>query len=296
MPGATNTRKLALAALCAAAALFAQPVAGVEAKTLRFAFQGELKAVDPYAIMESFSLAMGNSVYEGLIRRGPDLKIEPCLATSWETLDPLHWRFHLRQGVKFHEGQDFTADDVVFSAQRLRTPGSDLKSLVPPDAKVVKVDDHTVDFILTKPDPLLINQWEAWGIFSKKWAEEHGATDATSANSTTPPYAALHANGTGPFILVSHEPGVKTIWKKNPNWWDKPKHNLDEVVVHAHSVERHARRRAALGRDRLDGSGSARRSGAHQCQFRHRGGERARNRAPSSSASTRCAPSCCMRA
>src|SRR5580704_11213769 len=223
--------KLALTALSAAtiiAGTFLAPEAS--AKTLRFAFQGELKAVDPYAINESFSLSVNGSVYEGLIRRGQDMKIEPCLATSWETLDPLHWRFHLRKGVKFHGGEDFTADDVVFSAQRLHTQGSDIKNLVAPDTKVVKVDDYTVDFILTHPDPLLMAQWESWGIFSKKWSEEHGATQATAMNATTPPYAALHANGTGPFILVSHEPGVKTVWKRNPDWWDKPKHNLDEVV------------------------------------------------------------------
>jgi len=234
--GAGFTRRPGFASKLACAIVGATFLAGAaqvhvaEAKTLRFAFQGELKAVDPYALMESFSLAMGSAVYEGLIRRGPDLKIEPCLATSWETLDPLHWRFHLRKGVKFHGGEDFTADDVVFSAQRLHTQGSDIKNLVAPDTKVVKVDDYTVDFILTHPDPLLIAQWENWGIFSKKWSEEHGATEATAMNATTPPYAALHANGTGPFILVSHEPGVKTVWKKNPNWWDTPRHNLDEVV------------------------------------------------------------------
>ncbi len=223
--------KLALTALSAAtiiAGTFLAPEAS--AKTLRFAFQGELKAVDPYAINESFSLSVNGSVYEGLIRRGQDMKIEPCLATSWETLDPLHWRFHLRKGVKFHDGEDFTADDVVFSADRVHSAGSDIKNRVPLDAKVVKVDDYTVDFILKTPNPLLINEWETWGIFSKKWSEEHGAADATAMNATTPPYAALHANGTGPFMLVSHEPGVKTVWKKNPNWWDTPKHNIDEVV------------------------------------------------------------------
>ena len=223
--------KLALTALSAAtiiAGTFLAPEAS--AKTLRFAFQGELKAVDPYAINESFSLSVNGSVYEGLIRRGQDMKIEPCLATSWETLDPLHWRFHLRKGVKFHDGEDFTADDVVFSADRVHSAGSDIKNRVPLDAKVVKVDDYTVDFILKTPNPLLINEWETWGIFSKKWSEEHGAGDATAMNATTPPYAALHANGTGPFMLVSHEPGVKTVWKKNPNWWDTPKHNIDEVV------------------------------------------------------------------
>jgi len=243
--------KLALAALCAAA-IVAGPALAPEAsaKTLRFAFQGELKAVDPYAINESFSLSANSAVYEGLIRRKPDMSIEPALATSWETLDPLHWRFHLRKGVKFHEGQDFTADDVVFSAQRVHSAGSDIKNRVPLDAEVVKIDDYTVDFILKTPNPLLINEWESWGIFSKKWCEEHGATEATAMNATTPPYAALHANGTGPFILVSHEPGVKTVWKKNPNWWDKPKHNLDEVVFTP--IPNNATRVAALLSGEID--------------------------------------------
>jgi peptide/nickel transport system substrate-binding protein len=226
----TGARRLALAALGAVAILGGPVAAEADAKTLRFAFQGSLKAVDPYALNESFSLSANGAVYEGLIRRGPDMKIEPCLATSWEQLDPLHWRFHLRKGVKFHEGQDFTADDVVFSAQRVHSAASDLKPRVPLDAQVVKVDDYTVDFVLKTPNPLLINEWETWGIFSKRWAEEHGAIEATAMNATTPPYAALHANGTGPFILVSHEPDVKTVWRKNPNWWDTPKHNLDEVV------------------------------------------------------------------
>jgi peptide/nickel transport system substrate-binding protein len=162
----TLSRRLALATL--AAAILSGPglAPRADAKTLRFAFQGELKAADPYAINESFSLSVGSAVYEGLIRRKPDMSIEPCLATSWEQLDPLHWRFHLRKGVKFHEGQDFTADDVVFSADRVHSPGSDIKNRVPLDAKVVKVDDYTVDFILKNPNPLLINEWESWGIFS----------------------------------------------------------------------------------------------------------------------------------
>ena len=215
----------------AAAILGVGLAAGVaEAKTLRFAFQGELKAVDPYQVNESFSLSVNGNVYEGLVRLTREMRLEPSLATSWETLDPLHWRFHLRKGVKFHEGQDFTADDVVFSANRVRSAGSDLKGLIPGDAEVVKVDDYTVDFLLKRPEPLLMTQWHIWGIFSKSWSEAHGASEATSLNAATPPYAALHANGTGPFILVSHEPGVKTVWKRNPNWWDTPKHNIDEVV------------------------------------------------------------------
>ena len=94
-----KVRTLALAAMCVATAISVTPPArGGEVKTLRFAFQGELKSVDPYQINESFSLSVNGAVYEGLVRRGPDMKLEPCLATSWEMLDPLHWRFHLRKG------------------------------------------------------------------------------------------------------------------------------------------------------------------------------------------------------
>ena len=113
-----------LAAIAVAAFLAPSLAPAADPKILHFAFQGELKTVDPYQINESFSLSVNSAVYEGLIRRGPDMKIEPCLAESWEVLDPLHWRFHLRNGVKFHEGQDFTADDVVFSAHRVLSAGS----------------------------------------------------------------------------------------------------------------------------------------------------------------------------
>src|ERR1700722_17120783 len=105
--GSRSAKKWGFAALAVAAWLLGPALAtSGQAKTLRFAFQGELKSVDPYQINESFSLSVNEAVYEGLVRRAPDMSIEPCLATSWEVLDPLHWRFHLRKGVKFHEGQD----------------------------------------------------------------------------------------------------------------------------------------------------------------------------------------------
>src|SRR5271167_2693382 len=137
MSWSPNGKRLALAAICAALALSLPMLApGAEAKTLRFAFQGELKSVDPYQINESFSLSVNSAVYEGLVRRGRDMKLQPCLAVSWEILDPLHWRFHLRKGVKFHERQDFTADDVIFSAHRVMGAGSDLKGVIPGDAEI----------------------------------------------------------------------------------------------------------------------------------------------------------------
>ena len=67
-------------------------------------------------------------------------------------------------------------------------------------------------------------------IVSKKWAEANGSAAPTPPNAQTPSYISLNANGTGPFKIESHQPGVKTVFKPNPAWWDKPSHNLDEVV------------------------------------------------------------------
>ena len=85
--------------------------------------------MDPYARLETFLLEFMANVYEPLVRRDRDLKLEPALATKWELVSPTVWRFTLRQGVKFHEGEPFTADDVVFSFERARAEGSDQRSL-----------------------------------------------------------------------------------------------------------------------------------------------------------------------
>ena len=73
-------------------------------------------------------------------------------------------------------------------------------------------------------------QWDTWYIMDKEWAEANNAAAPTPASATTPSYAALNANGTGPFKIESHQPGVKTVFKKNPDWWGKVEHNLDEIV------------------------------------------------------------------
>jgi ABC-type dipeptide transport system, periplasmic component len=221
-------RWAALAALAAGIALVAVPQAG--AKTLRFAFQGTLNALDPYSLNETFTLGMLGNVYEGLTKRDKDLTIIPGLAESWETIDPLTWRFHLRKGVKFANGNDFTADDVIFSADRVRAEGSDLKTRIPADSVWTKIDDHTVEVKLTSPNPILFYEWDTWYIMDKEWAEAEGAVNPISARDTNPGAVAFKANGTGPFAIESHEPGVKTVFKPSSSWWGTVEHNLDEVV------------------------------------------------------------------
>src|SRR5271169_3780038 len=215
------------AATIAMAASAASPASS---QILRYANQGDLKSLDPYTLKETTTIAHHSHVYEGLVTRDKDLKIAPGLAESWETLEPTHWRFHLRRNVKFHNGDPFTADDVLFSAERVRANGSNFLSNVPADAKFVKVDDYTVDVMLDSPNPILTSQWDGWFIMDKKWCEENNAVAPTPASATTPSYASLHENGTGPFLIESHQPGVKTVFKANPNWWGKPEHNLKEII------------------------------------------------------------------
>ena len=210
--------------------LVASAITPASAQTLRYANQGDLKSLDPYTLNETTTLAHLGHVYEGLVGRDKDLKIVPALAESWETPQPTLWRFHLRKNVKFQNGDPFTADDVVFSAERVRAKGSNFQTQIPADTKVVKVDDYTVDFVLNSPNPILVSQWNTWYIMDKKWCEDNNAVAPTPASAPTPSFASLHANGTGPFSIDSHQPGVKTVFKVNPGWWGKPEHNLKEIV------------------------------------------------------------------
>src|ERR1700722_16489938 len=223
-----SVRQSLLAATILSIVAFATSPAS--SQTLRYANQGDLKSLDPYTLKETTTIAHPAHVYEALVTRDKNLKIVPALAESWETLDPTNWRFHLRKNVKFHNGDPFTADDVLFSAERVRAKGSNFLTNVPADAKFVKVDDYTVDVKLDSPNPILTSQWDGWFIMDKKWCEETNAMAPTPASATTPSYASLHENGSGPFMIESHQPGVKTVFKVNPSWWGKPEHNIKEII------------------------------------------------------------------
>ena len=213
-----------------AGALIAALAASLQAKELRWAFQGTIHSMDPYSLNETFTIGALGNVFEGLVGRAPDLKIEPALAARWELIGPTHWRFHLRKGVQFHDGTPFNADDVVFSYNRARAKDSDVKGKLATVERIIKVDNYTVDFITKTPNPILTSEWETWLIMSKKWAEKHGAVNPESAAGKGESYARRHANGTGPFKLVSREADVKTVFEVNRNWWGRKKHNITRVI------------------------------------------------------------------
>lgn len=214
--------------LLAAVAAFALSGAA-EAKTLKWGAGREIASLDPYSYGETFTLSVLNHVYEGLVRYTGDLKIEPALAESWETVTPTTWRFHLRKGVKFHNGDAFTADDVLASLARVSDDASPLKGNLPAYKSSKKIDDYTVEIEVDGPYPLLLNDLTNIFIFDKKWLEANNALKPTDVGKGVTGYPTDHANGTGPFIVESRQPDAKTIFVKNPNWWDKPQHNIDRI-------------------------------------------------------------------
>src|SRR6266850_434389 len=126
-----SLRQTLLAATAVSIVAFA--ISPASSQTLRYANQGDLKSLDPYTLNETTTHAHLGQVFEGLTTRDKDLKIIPALAESWETPEPTRWRFHLRKGVKFQNGDPFTADDVVFSADRVRAKGSNFATRVDAD-------------------------------------------------------------------------------------------------------------------------------------------------------------------
>jgi peptide/nickel transport system substrate-binding protein len=214
--------------LLAGAALACLATAG-SANTLRWGAARDINSLDPYSYGSTFTLAFLNHVYEGLVRYNADLQIEPALATSWEVLPGNIWRFTLRKGVKFHDGAEFTAEDVVASLTRVSDPTSPLKGNLPAYVSSKVVDDYTVDIEVNGTYPLLLNDLTNIHIFDQGWLKANNAEKPTDVTNKIEGYATFNANGTGPFIVESRVPDSKTVLVVNPNWWDEKKHNIDRI-------------------------------------------------------------------
>jgi peptide/nickel transport system substrate-binding protein len=216
-----SATRIALAAtLLAATALTA---VSAEARTLRWARVGDSLTLDPHAQNEGATHTLAHHIYEPLAMRNQKGELVPGLATSWRTLpnDPTVWEFKLRQNVKFHNGAPFNADDVVFSLNRAMQPTSEMKGLLTSIDSVTKVDDTTVHVKTKGPNPLLVNNLTNTFIMDKEWAEANNATKTQDFKNKEENFAVRNANGTGAFQLVSREPDVKTVMKRNDAYWGK---------------------------------------------------------------------------
>jgi peptide/nickel transport system substrate-binding protein len=188
------------------ALVFAAATAG--AQTVRVANQGDALSMDPHSLNETLQLSVTGNVYEPLVGRNKDLSLRPMLATAWKQASPTVWRFELRKGVHFHDGSDFTADDVVFSFARAAGEGSDVKSFINDVAAVRKVDAYTIDIETKAPFPILPDMISQLYILSRKWCEDNQATRPVDRRKGLENAASFKANGTGPFRLRERQPNV----------------------------------------------------------------------------------------
>ena len=231
-----------LAAALLAATAFAAPPA--QANLFRWANDGDVNSMDPYARQETFLLSFMANVYEPLVRRNRQLQVEAALAERWEQPSPSVWRFHLRRGVTFTDGTPFTADDVVFSIVRAKAQGSNVGGSLASVKEARRVDDHTVDVETHAPNPIFLEEITGIGMMSRRWAEANNATRSADLTTGAENFATRNAMGTGPFRLVSREPDRRTVLAPNPGWWDRPEHNLTRVEFNV--IANDATRIAAL--------------------------------------------------
>ncbi len=228
-------------------AMLVLSAAAIEAKTLRYASQDDPQTLDPHAANLLSTNRVLGQVYEGLVGRDKNFKIVPGLAASWTQPDAKTWRFKLRPNVKFHDGQTFSADDVVFSAERALHPLSQLKVSLQGVASVKKVDNLTVDFLMKDPNPVLLNHLFQFRIMSKEWAVKNKSETPQNYTDREDTFASRNTNGTGPFKVTLRQPDVKTVLVANADWWNKSspeKGNLTQIDLLP--VKSNATRAAAL--------------------------------------------------
>ena len=201
-----------------------------QAVTLRVANQGDATSMDPHSLNESLQLSITGNVYEPLVGRDKKLGLAPALATKWAQTSPNIWRFELRRGVKFHDGTPMTADDVVFSFKRAAGDGSDMKGYTSAMKDMRKVDDFTVELETTAPFPILPDVISLVYVMSKKWCEDNKAEKPVDRRKGIENTASFRANGTGPYRLRERQPTTRSVFVRNPSYWDKIEGNVDEVV------------------------------------------------------------------
>ncbi len=240
-----------LPSLLAVCVLFIAPAAA--AKTLRLASAFDPNSLDPHSLALLYQSRIVTQIYEGLVNRDQNFKLEPSLAVSWQAMAPTVWRFKLRPDVKFHDGATFTADDAAFSIERALAKTSQRASQLRGVTAVRKVDPLTIDVQLAAPDAVLPEKLWLVAMMSKSWAEKHGVTLPQDYNGKQETHAVRNANGTGPFVLKTYEQDRRLVLTANPNWWgrgDKSTGNVTEAIYTV--IQADATRLAALASNEVD--------------------------------------------
>ena len=236
------------AVVAAAAALLAAtpflPASGQEAPkqggTLVYGVESEIPWYDPHVVFGGSNKRVVLQIFEGLVDRdrtrpGQVPPLVPRLAESWEVSpDGKVYTFHLRKGVKFHDGTPFNAEAVVFNFRRVIDPDfehykegtASLRNAPLRYLKEVRAaGEHTVELVLDRPWAHFVDQLSTTlpsGLplmMSPASVKEWGNEDVN-----------LHPVGTGPFKLQEYDPGIKTVLVRNDDYWNRPLPHLDRII------------------------------------------------------------------
>jgi len=216
-------KALGALAICSAAA--AMPaMAAQSSDALTIGLGGAVTTIDPHFYNATPNHVIAHSIFDRLVERDPKGNMVPGLAVSWKPISDTVWEFKLRPGVKWHDGQPFTADDVVFTFTRARnvpnSPGG-FSGFLRDILKAEKVDDLTLHLHTAAPAPNLPRQLGFVAIVSRH-AGEGATTDQYNSG--------LKAIGTGPYKFKSYTPGDRVVLERNDDWWG-PKQPWATVTI-----------------------------------------------------------------
>jgi len=190
-------------------------------------------SLDPHEQLSGGTMQLSHMVFDPLVRFNQKMEFEPRLAESWDRVDNETMRFNLRKGVKFHSGNELTADDVVWTFARLKS-SPDFKGIFAPLVSLTKVDDYTVEIKTDGTYPLIENV--ATYIFpmdskfyTGKTAEGKDKAELVKHGNS---FASTNLSGTGPFVITYRQQGVKVEFERFNDYWDKSSSgNVDKLTL-----------------------------------------------------------------
>ncbi|MCG8618010.1 MAG: ABC transporter substrate-binding protein [Desulfobacterales bacterium] len=234
-------RMMWLALVVAAAMMMVQAATAAPKGTLRVALTSDPNSLDLCYGADRNASNAGWRLYNSLVVVNDDGMIEPALAESWEVTDGGKvYTMKLRKGVKFHNGEDFSADSVIFSWNRGKGKDVTWRKKWDIVKDVEKVDDFTIRLKLDAPYPLLLRQVSYfWNIVPEGYLKEVGEDGFVK-----------HPVGTGPFRFVEWKKGDRLVYEANPDYWEEDKPKAAKVVFRP--IAESATRMAAIKTGEMD--------------------------------------------
>lgn len=188
----------------------------------RFALHRDPARLEPHVSQGASSIYVQGSIYDTLVQYGADSSLEPALAERWTIEGETVYTFYLRHDVQFHNGQPFSAADVIASFDRIgaEETGATRKPTIDSMVSYEALDDYTVRVELAQPNAVFLHELASNASYIVSAADIASGFDFVG-----------HANGTGPFMLESWEPNGQYVLVKNPNYWVEGLPYLDRIVM-----------------------------------------------------------------